>query len=100
MMEYVLVLGVVLMVLFAMNPMIKRGSQSMIKLMADQIGNQVNGEQSFDETGHMDHSLSASMTRSETKMTEGGGQVGYVYGDQSGTGTRVSLNLGFTSTNY
>jgi hypothetical protein len=98
-MEYVLVIGVVMMVLFTMNIMIKRSAQSMIKLMADQIGNQADGEQNFDDSGHMESSYSTTRIISETKRSESGGRFRYDYNDQTGTATRTSMDLGFTSSN-
>ena len=36
--EYTIVLGVIVIVMSAMGPMIKRGTQSLIKVVADQVG--------------------------------------------------------------
>jgi len=43
-MEYVLLLGVVAAIYVTMTPLLRRGIQSMVKSVADQIGNQVNAD--------------------------------------------------------
>lgn len=96
-MEYTMMIGAVMMVLFAMNPMIKRGSQSMIKLMADQIGNQAAGEQAFDDSGHLESSETSASSRSETRIREKWGWTKYFYNEQMETSGEVDLNLGFTN---
>jgi hypothetical protein len=94
--EYTMVISAVMMILFAMGPMIKRGSQSMIKLTADQIGNQADSEQEFDDSGHLESSETKSSSRSETGLREKWGWTEYAYNEQAETSSEVSLNLGFT----
>jgi len=54
--EYLLVIGAVVMIMFAMSMLIKRGTQGMIKVVADQIGDQINAEQNFDDGGFLESS--------------------------------------------
>ena len=60
--EYTIVLGVIVIVMSAMGPMIKRGTQSLIKVVADQVGAQQNAEQKFDESGHLEASYASTRT--------------------------------------
>jgi hypothetical protein len=43
--EYIILIGIVTMVLFYMGPAFKRGVQSLVKISADQIGNQQDSDQ-------------------------------------------------------
>ena len=43
--EYSLLIGIVIALLLVVTPMIKRGSQGMIKTVADEVGYQNNAEQ-------------------------------------------------------
>ncbi len=97
--EYTMILGVIAMILFAMNTMVKRGIQGMIKVVADQVGNQESAEQRFDDTGHMETS-SAHIRADLDKVTgEFGGVTTYIYGDVTETGSTTVTNLGFTEEN-
>ena len=97
--EYIIVIGIVVLVLFAMSTMIKRGTQGMIKVVADQIGNQVNAEQDFENSGYL--SSSYSSTRAETLKTKTDflGNITYSFGDLVATNSEVVINLGFTENN-
>ena len=43
--EYIIIIGIVTIVLFAMYQMAKRGIQSIVKVTADQVGNQQSSDQ-------------------------------------------------------
>ncbi len=43
--EYMLLIGFVVLAIFYMGPALKRGLQSLIKVTADQIGNQADADQ-------------------------------------------------------
>ena len=47
--EYTIIIGVVTVVLYYMGTGIKRGVQSMVKVTADQVGNQQNSDQDFND---------------------------------------------------
>lgn len=94
--EYSVVLGVVVMVFFAMGPMIKRGTQSFIKVVADQIGTQQNADQKFDERGHMDSSYMAVRGSIDKQTFDTNGMITYVYDDVTTTEVNTVSNLGFT----
>lgn len=47
--EYTMIIGIVSLVLYFMGTAIKRGMQSLIKVTADQVGNQQNSDQDFND---------------------------------------------------
>ncbi len=96
--EYTMVIGAVVMALMAMNVMIKRGVQGMIKVVADQVGNQEAAEQRFDDSGHMERSYSSMRTNADKTRTEEGGNLAYRYDDVTVTESETVSNLGFTET--
>lgn len=94
--EYTVIAGVIVMVLLAMNVMIKRGVQGMIKVVADQVGNQINAEQRFDESGHMESQYTTTRTSLDKTTREFGGVTTYEYDDIMTLDTTTVSNLGFT----
>jgi len=64
--EYTIIVGIVVVVLTFMGTAIKRGVQSMVKVTADQVGNQQNSDQDFNdvEQGYM---LASNTTMKEYK---------------------------------
>ncbi len=94
--EYTIVLGVVGAVVFAMLPMLKRGTQSLIKVVADQVGIQQGAEQAFDERGHLEHSYALTRSAMDKKTFDVVGMTTYVYNDVTTLNTTSSVNLGFT----
>lgn len=101
MVEYTVVIGVIAMVLFAMQPMVKRATQGMFKSMADQIGTQQNAEQDFTdpESSHLEFSYTTTRARIDKTRLESGGVINYVYGDMINTEITSSTNLGFRPDN-
>ena len=94
--EYTIVMGVIVVIMFAMGPMIKRGIQSLIKTVADEIGIQRNADQRFDESGHL---VSSDVSTNSTvdKVTSGlSGTTVYSYNDTTGTISATVVDLGFT----
>jgi uncharacterized protein (UPF0333 family) len=94
--EYSIVLGVVVMAMIAMGPMIKRGTQSLIKVVADQVGIQQNAEQTFDERGHLEGSNMFSRGSMDKQTFDTAGTISYVFDDMTTTQTISAINLGFT----
>ncbi len=91
--EYSIILGVTVMIFIVFMPLIKRGTQGMIKTVADQIGNQKNAEQDFnEETGYLYESFQATDTRTRKNIGEGRlkGVTDIFYDDR--TSTFVSSN--------
>ncbi len=93
--EYTLVVGIVLIVLFSMNTLIQRGSQRMIKLVADQIGNQEDSEQDFDSGGHLISTYSSSRVMVDKNTKENEGITTYLFNDTTHTESNSLINMGF-----
>ena len=98
MIEYTIVIGVVTMVLFAMNPIIKRSAQGMIKTMADQIGTQENAEQDFAiDSSHLEDATTTTRVVIDKQRVESpGGVINYVYGDRTDVDSVSHTDLGFS----
>jgi uncharacterized protein (UPF0333 family) len=94
--EYTIIIGIIVIVLFVMNPLMKRGIQGMIKVVADQIGTQQNSDQQFDESGHLESSYVATRTSLDKQTRDFVGETNYTYGDVTYTDTETFINLGFT----
>ena len=95
--EYTILIGVLVTVLFAMSPMMRRGVQSMVKVMADQVGTQRNAEQLGGKFGHMINSTSLSQTRQNVESWERLGEIGKDYHtDRTFTQSSTFLNQGWT----
>jgi len=97
-MEYVIIISIVILVLTAMSTMIKRGTQGMIKVVADEIGIQADSEQNADE-GYLRYSTALTRSDMDKRTVESLGQTDYVYDDQTITTQRSSINLGFSEGN-
>jgi hypothetical protein len=74
--EYTIIVGIVTVVLFYMGTAIKRGEQSLVKVTADQVGNQQNADQDFTDTrqGYMESSNSLT-NETKAKQTTA---IGYI----------------------
>lgn len=94
--EYTIVVGVIVLVMFAMGPMLKRGIQSLIKVVADQVGIQQNAEQKFDETGHLESSYVATRSSMDKQTQDLAGDITYFLNDETVTTSNALVNLGFT----
>lgn len=95
--EYTIVMGVIVVIMFAMGPMIRRGIQSLIKTVADEIGIQRNADQRFDDSGHLVSSgISTNATVDKVTSEGGTGTTVYSYNDTTGTISATVVDLGFT----
>lgn len=93
--EYSIMIGLVVLIMFAMNPMIKRVTQTMIRTVSDQIGSQQNAEQLFNAGGFtMGTNIATSAIQDKT-IREFLGTTNYIYSDAVFTGQSVLSNLGF-----
>ncbi len=95
MMEYMMIFGTIAMALVAMNMMIKRGVQGMIKTVADQVGTQINAEQKFGQDTHLEVSRVNTSTDSKKTKVERIGMINYIYDDTVTTDSVSVTNLGF-----
>lgn len=108
--EYTIIVGIVTVVLYYMGTGIKRGVQSLVKVTADQVGNQQNSDQDFKDTqqGYMQGANSVTQESRNKQITELGympasGNAVYVtniaVNESSDTLTNTITNGGFTQTN-
>lgn len=97
--EYTILIGIVVVVIFAMSATVKRFAQGAVKIVADQIGNQVNAEQNFKiESGHLEAAHIASRTVSNTVFIEHGGEQKRYFNDYTTTSSNTFSDLGFQNT--
>ncbi|MBF0511591.1 MAG: hypothetical protein HQL13_04590 [Candidatus Omnitrophica bacterium] len=75
--EYTIIVGIVVAVLAYMGTGIKRGVQSIVKVTADQIGNQSNADQDFN-TDQGGGYTQASVTQTAGNTLRGVTESGYV----------------------
>ena len=94
--EYTILLGVIVLVMFAMGPMLKRGTQSLIKVVADQVGVQQNAEQKFDDTGYLESSYAATSGFTDKQTRDLVGTITYFFNDETVTTSNALINLGYT----
>ena len=64
--EYSLLLGIVIALLVTMTPMVKRSAQGMVRVIADELGYQRNGEQQGD-TGLISSEIKTDMDKQQFK---------------------------------
>ena len=107
--EYTILIGVVAVVLSYMGTGIKRGVQSLVKVTADQVGNQKNSDQDFSDVqqGYMVGS-NAQMQESKSKNVIETGYIpksgdpvyikNMIVNDYSDTQTNTITNGGFSPT--
>lgn len=107
--EYTIIVGIVTMVIFYMGTTIKRGAQSLIKVTADQVGNQQNSDQDFNDIrqGYTEASVSSAQQTNNRVVTEAGyipvsGNAVYTantsYEDNSDSFSNAYTNGGFQQT--
>jgi Flp pilus assembly pilin Flp len=95
--EYTLLLGIVISVLVAMTPWVRRGVQAMVKIVADQVGNQQGAEQMGGESGHLVGTYALTQLDREKVTSERLGIRAYEYiKDETTTMSNLLVNLGFT----
>ena len=72
--EYTMIVTILMLVIFYMGTSIKRGVQSLVKVTADQIGNQQNADQDFNDTqqGYLETSNSMATMNTTDRSTEQG----------------------------
>ena len=94
--EYTLILGILVLVIFGMGPMIRRGLQGLIKFTADQVGVQRNAEQKFDKSGHLESTYISTRSTTRKRTRDVLGMTNYVFSDSVETTSDALINLGFT----
>jgi uncharacterized protein (UPF0333 family) len=93
--EYLLLIGVILLAVVYMGTDIKRGLQSVVKVTVDQIGNQANADQDYEsDSGYMVNSWSSSNSNSQRKLLEARGVVTTFINDTTQSGSISYTNQG------
>lgn len=94
--EYALLIMIVTMVLVYMGTDFKRGIQSMVKVTADQLGNQANSDQdfSYQSSGFLMNSSTRTWQRRQQLSNETQGIVSPKQGDFVETLTNTLTNAG------
>lgn len=96
MVEYSLLIGIVIAVILAMTPMVKRSAQGMVKIIADEVGYQSNAEQRGDE-GLINAEIKTSLDRQQQKQESYVGSVHSSltsYGETTTVDSKTHSNLG------
>jgi|GEM_PF-1174434 len=93
--EYSAVIVLVVIVFLGMGTYVRRGIQGLIKVTADQLGNQVNAEQTFDEDGHLITAITITRAQLDKERKEFLGMFNYIYNDRIETNEFSFLNAGF-----
>lgn len=95
--EYALLLSLVVIIMVTMFTLIKRSTQKLTQLAADQIGRQVNAEQDFaSNKGFMINQLSTSAFQTQHDKLYRYNDKGYGYNDSTYSSTKTYSNQGFT----
>lgn len=92
--EYSTVLGIVVVILMAMQPLIKRSTQSMIKVVADQIGFQRNADQPFDYSSYLENAYMVTRSTLSEERREANTMANFYYQDRSLSRSTQYMNLG------
>lgn len=104
--EYVLLVGIITVVLFAMMQAIKRGTQSLVRTAADQLSVQRESDQFFVSNngyqgpealrGYLESSNMATFSDSERQVVERLGVTNYIKASREEALTNSLTNMGFT----
>lgn len=94
--EYTVLVGIIAMAFFILNPLIKRGMQGMIRVVSDQVGNQEGGDQAFDDSGHLNASYISVESTVRKDTLESSGTTTYSFNDRTFQRTNALINLGFS----
>ena len=94
--EYSLIVGIVVAVFMVLSPMVKRSTQAMVKIVADEVGIQRNAEQNS-EAGLVSSLTNTAVDQQRRREEWRAGTVHSVqatYEDQTSTNALTHSNLG------
>ena len=100
--EYTLLIGVSITILVVLTPMIKRGTQAMVKVVSDQVGVQQNAEQLNNGNGGLLKSDVTMLIDRSQRKKEWNPDPGVkhstetTFTDRTVTDTQTASDLGFT----
>ena len=96
--EYAILISLVVAIMMALFPLVKRGTQSFIRAGADEIGNQEDADQDFNsDTGFTNASGQATNSDSYTIRRDWPGMTGLYTNTTDTTVSNTYSNLGFTN---
>ena len=94
--EYTLLIGAVVALLIAMMPMLRRSSQAMVQVVADQVGVQSGAEQEKSDDGYFLGSNATTYSQTHRYTKERLGTTTYMPDETIATDSKMMSNLGFT----
>jgi hypothetical protein len=94
--ENTLLLGIVTMLVVAMSPMARRGAQAMVRLVADQFGNQEMADQAGGDQGYLVNQEAKSRETQSTKRRDRLGTTSYDYYERTKQDAMVYSNQGLS----
>ena len=96
--EYTLMISVIILAVVVMFPMVRRSTQKLTKLAADQIGNQVNADQDVNsDTGYLINSVGQGRSVAVDDDWYVYNATGHTYNDSTTMDTITYTNQGFTA---
>jgi hypothetical protein len=97
MLEYILLVGMIVVALTAMTQAIKRGTQSIVKTAADELSYQQNADQTFSNTtGYLNSQNSTVQEDNQKQIVERVGIINYVRNEAALIESESLTNMGFT----
>ena len=96
--EYTIIVGIVVVVLSYMGTSIRRGAQSLVKVTADQLGNQENADQDFDNPlqGYTQLVNTAMQDNKNRQVSVQGYVTKTMFNESTDMVTNTVTNAGFT----
>ncbi|MBI4308986.1 MAG: hypothetical protein HY591_01500 [Candidatus Omnitrophica bacterium] len=94
--EYILIIGIAITVLYAMGPAFKRGVQSVIKATSDQLATQKDADQDFASGSFLASSNTQTQTNSQRNTRELLGATGTTVDEMARTTGNMLTDMGFS----
>ena len=95
--EYIIIIGIVITALYAMGPLFKRGTQSLIKATSDQLAAQNRADQDFSyDASHLDIMTTRTGTSSQRNVQETNYAVNTLVSEATDTFSNMTTNMGFS----
>ncbi len=95
--EYVILMSIVVMILYAMGPSFKRGVQGVVKVTADQLRPQHEAEQDFSyDQSHLTSSDTRSMVNNQRSIQKLNYMSSVSVNEITASSTQTQTNMGFT----
>ncbi len=92
--EYVLMISVVTAIIMAMSTMVRRSAQSMVKVVADQVGFQQNAEQDDPDSGYLVRMTTEARQDQQKRVIERPDNIDYFFNETSTAEVESRTNLG------